>query len=72
MAEKGNGGRRDKMRDECVRMHASLLEHREISLVDLAQEIGASVHTARRWVKSYGLIKPVEIRRGIVIVEEVL
>jgi hypothetical protein len=61
-------GYRNKMRDECVAMHATILKRHNVALTDLADEVGVSIDTARRWVHSFGLIMPVEIRRGRVIV----
>ena len=69
MAEKR--GYRDKMRDECVMMYGAILHRRNVSLSDLADELGISARTARRWVGSFSLIMPVEIRRGRIIVGDV-
>ena len=63
-----SGGYRNKMRDECVAMHAILLKRRRIHLRDLAEELGISTDTARRWVGSFSLIMPVQIERGVVVV----
>ena len=63
-----NRAYRNRMRDECVKVHATLIARREMQLCDLADEIGASVDTARRWVNSFGLVMPVEIRRGRIFV----
>jgi predicted DNA-binding transcriptional regulator YafY len=67
----GNGGRRDKMRDECISIHEILLKRREVSLADLADEAGVSIHTARRWVNSFMGRRDmaVEIQRGRVTAE---
>jgi predicted site-specific integrase-resolvase len=51
-------------------MYGAIMRRRSIRLADLAEEMGTSTRTARRWVLSFGAILPVEIRRGVVIVEE--
>jgi predicted DNA-binding transcriptional regulator YafY len=66
----GKTGHRDKMRDECVAMQATLMRRRSISMHDLADEIGVSVKTARRWVNSFSLVMPLRVQRGTVIVGE--
>ena len=70
MAEKGNGGHRDKMRGECVVMLHTITQRRNIPLADLAEEMGTSEKTARRWVRCFGAVMPVEVRGGIVIIED--
>jgi predicted DNA-binding transcriptional regulator YafY len=73
MAEKGNGGYRDKMRDECIHMHATLLTRKRIRVRDLADETGISLRTAYRWINSFSMVMPMRIEHGFVIVgEEVL
>ncbi len=62
------GGYRDKMRGECVVMFRTILKRRNIPLIDLGAEMGVSTRTARRWVGCFGVIMPVEIVRGTVIV----
>jgi len=68
MSETKAVGYRDKMRDECVQMYAAILKRRRISLDELADEFGRSPRTIRRWVGSFGLIMPVRIQAGVVLV----
>jgi len=51
-------------------MYAAILKRRRIPLDELADEFGCSLRTIRRWVGSFGLIMPVRIWAGRVLVEE--
>jgi predicted DNA-binding transcriptional regulator YafY len=64
----GNGYR-NRMRDQCVALHGILLKRREIGLYEAADELGVSPDTVRRWVTSFSLVMPVEIRRGVILVD---
>ena len=61
-------GHRGRMRDTCVVLYAMLLKRREISLTEIEKELGLSNDTARRWVDSFGLIMPIRLERGMVVV----
>jgi predicted DNA-binding transcriptional regulator YafY len=61
-------GHRDKMRDECVRMQEALRAHKRIRMQDLADETGISLRTAYRWVGSFSMVMPIEVRQGMVII----
>jgi len=63
-----SGGHRDKMRDECVRVRETLLKRKRIRMQDLADETGISLRTTYRWVGSFSLVMPIEVRNGMVIV----
>lgn len=65
-----SGGCRDRMRDECVRMQATLARRRTIRMQDLADEVGISLRTTYRWVGSFSLIMPIRLDKGTVIVGE--
>jgi AcrR family transcriptional regulator len=67
MAEKGNRYK-DRMRDNCMAVQATLMTRKRISMQDLADECGMSLSTAYRWVDSYSRIMPITIERGIVTV----
>ncbi len=62
----GKGGHRDKMRDECVRMHTTLIERKSIRIEDLADVTGISLRTTYRWIGSFSLVMPVTLRNGVV------
>lgn len=62
-------GHRQRMRDHAVIVHRLLKTHRRISLERVAEELGASTLTARRWIDSFSSIMPIRLERGIVIVE---
>lgn len=64
------GGHRGRMRDHAVMVLMLLQEHRSISISRIAEEIGASELTARRWVDSFSDVMPLRLERGIVIVDE--
>lgn len=60
-------GYKDKMRDDCVRIYATILRRKSVPLTALAEEIGVSTRTIRRWVGSFGLIMPVRIQAGVIL-----
>jgi hypothetical protein len=61
-------GHRGRMRDHAVILLRLLDEHKRISLVRIAEELGSSEQTARRWVDSYSCVLPIRMEKGIVIV----
>jgi predicted DNA-binding transcriptional regulator YafY len=63
-------GHRDKMRGECVTMFNIITKRRNLPVSELADEMGVSEKTARRWVHCFSAIMPVEVRKGTVIVED--
>jgi predicted DNA-binding transcriptional regulator YafY len=65
-----SGGYRNRMRDECVRMQATLLRRKTIRMQDLADECGISLRTTYRWVDSFSMIMPIRLDKGMVIVGE--
>lgn len=69
----GNEPYRERMRDECVRMHNILRTRRRVGVAALADELGIHPKTVRRWVISFSFIMPVRIINGIVEVgDEIL
>jgi hypothetical protein len=64
------GGHRGRMRDHAVMVLMLLQEHRSISISRIAEELGASELTARRWVDCFSDVMPLRLERGIVIVDE--
>jgi hypothetical protein len=64
------GAYRDRMRDEVVRFHRLLITTRRITLADAAAELGVCERTARRWADSFGLIMPVRVESGVILVGE--
>lgn len=62
-------GHRGRMRDHAVIVLRLLTQHERISLRRIAEEIGASELTARRWVDSYSCVLPIRLERGLVITE---
>jgi hypothetical protein len=63
-------GHRGRMRDHAVIVQKLLKENRRISIARIAEELGSSELTARRWVNSFGSVMPIRLESGIVIVEE--
>ncbi len=63
-------GHRGRMRDHAVILQKLLREHRRISIARIAEELGTSELTARRWVDSFSCVMPIRLDRGIVIVEQ--
>ena len=49
-------------------MFNTIMKRRSIPLDELAEEIGVSQKTARRWVHCFSAIMQVEVRRGVVTV----
>jgi DeoR/GlpR family transcriptional regulator of sugar metabolism len=64
------GSHRGRMRDHAVMVLMLLQEHRRISISRIAEELGASELTARRWVDSFSDVIPLRLERGVVIVDE--
>jgi hypothetical protein len=56
------------MRDHAVIMQRLLRENHRISIARIAEELGSSELTARRWVNSFGDVMPLRLEQGIVIV----
>jgi len=63
-------GHRGRMRDHAVILQRLLKEHKRISLARIAEELGASELTARRWIDSFSCVMPIRLEKGIVIVED--
>jgi predicted DNA-binding transcriptional regulator YafY len=63
-------GHRERMRDHAVLIQKLLQENRRISLARIAEEIGASEITVRRWIDCFSCVMPLRLERGIVIVEK--
>ncbi len=63
-------GHRGRMRDHAVLVQKLLREHKRISVARIAEELGASEPTARRWIDSFSCVMPIRLERGVVIVEE--
>ncbi len=59
---------RNRMARTCVELFALLAKKRRVSLCTICGTLNLSDDTARRWIKAFGLIMNVQIRRGIVIV----
>jgi predicted DNA-binding transcriptional regulator YafY len=68
--ERGAGGYRDKMRDECVRAHSLLLRRKRLTVREMADELGISERTAYRWIGSFSLTLPIRLDRGTILVGE--
>ncbi len=62
-------GHRERMRDHAVILYKLLKEHRRISLRSVAEELGTSEITARRWIDSFSCVMPIRLERGMVIIE---
>lgn len=62
-------GHRGRMRDHAVLLSKLLREHRRISIGRIAEELGTSELTARRWIDAFSCIMPIRLERGIVIIE---
>lgn len=63
-------GHRERMRDHAVIVYGLLKDNRRISLDRIAQELGTSKLTARRWVNSFSCVLPIRMEEGVVIVEQ--
>ncbi len=60
-------GHRGRMRDHAVILYKLLTENRRLSIVRIAEELGTSKITARRWVDCFSCVLPLRIERGVVI-----
>lgn len=65
----GEGKFRNRMRDHAVLIHKILRENDKFALTWLANEIGASELTARRWINTFSAFMPVRIDCGLVIID---
>ena len=63
-------GHRGRMRDHAVMVHRLLSGNRCISLARIAEELGVSEPTARRWVDAFSSVMPLRLERGVVIVDK--
>lgn len=61
-----NPGHRERMRDHSVKMFKLLKEHKKISIRRIAEELGTSELTARRWVDSFSCVFPIRMEKGMV------
>ena len=68
MGKSPNGGYKDKMRDDCVFILVKVLKSRRITITALAEERGISPRSVYRWVKSFSLMMPIEVKSGVVTV----
>lgn len=62
-------GHRGRMRDHAVMVYWLLTRNRRISLSRIAEELGTSELTARRWIDSFSCVMPLRLKRGMVFVE---
>jgi DeoR/GlpR family transcriptional regulator of sugar metabolism len=69
MAKIKQGSQRDRMRDHCVAFNKLLSEHNRISISEIADALGISTRTVRRWLDSFSKIMDLRIENGIVIIE---
>ena len=63
-------GHRGRMRDHAVILYKLLMEHRRLSIGRIAEELGTSEITARRWIDCFSCVMPLRLERGVVIVEQ--
>lgn len=63
-------GHRGRMRDHAVVLHKLLTEHRRISIARIAEELGVSQLTARRWIDSFSCTMPLRLVKGVVFIEK--
>ncbi len=63
-------GHRQRMRDHAVIVHKLLRTHRRISIGRVAEELGTSKLTARRWIDSFSCIMPIRLEKGVVIIDQ--
>ncbi len=62
-------GHRGRMRDHAVILYKLLKENKRISIARVAEELGTSEITARRWIDSFSCVLPIRLERGVVIIE---
>ena len=63
-------GHRGRMRDHAIILYKLLKEHKRLSLGRIAEELGTSELTARRWIDSFSCVMPIRLEQGVVIIEE--
>jgi len=49
-----------------VKMFKIMKEHKKISIRRIAEELGTSELTARRWVDSFSCVFPIRMEKGMV------
>ena len=61
---------RDRLRDHCVAFYSLVHQRRNISLGEIAEEMGVSRSTARRWAIAFSRHLDLRIEHGIVVLTD--